>query len=236
MHHVPVRTRRLRALCGALICLLLSLASPARASVNATIISANKYLVIIGASYAEEWHTPPLPGYRVINKGICGQETSDVRARFESDVIALKPDAVLIWGHNNDVLRSSPENMAATTRRVQENYQAMIEQARAAGITPILVTELTLPIPDTIKEKLLSLIGGALGKSDYRVQKNTEIKALNNWLRDYARAQNIKLLDLETALDSSNGTRKPEYARQDHSHITPAGYDAITRYVVSQLT
>lgn len=236
MHHVPVRTHRFRALCGGLICLLLSLASPARASVHATLTAPNKYLVIIGASYAEEWHTPPLPGYRVINKGICGQETSDVRARFESDVIALKPDAVLIWGHNNDVLRSSPENMAATKQLAEENYQAMIEQARAAAITPILVTEPTLPIPDTIKEKLLSLIGTVLGKTDYRVQKNTEIKALNSWLRDYARAQNIKLLDLETALDSSNGTRKPEYAREDRSHITPAGYDAITRYVISQLT
>ena len=235
MCQVSARIHRILASCSTLIPLLLSLACAAQASVNAPPPATNKSLVIIGASYAEEWRTPPLPGYSVINKALCGQVTSEVRERFERDVIELKPDAVLIWGHNNDVLRSTPENMAATKRLAEENYEAMIAQARAAGITPILVTELTLPIPDTFTEKVMSFVGGLLGKTDYRVQKNTEIKALNSWLRDYARAQNIQLLDLELALDSSNGTRKPEYARPDHSHITPEGYEAITKYVVAQL-
>jgi lysophospholipase L1-like esterase len=202
---------------------------------NAT-ASATKHLVIIGASYAAEWQTPVLPGYTVTNKGIGGQESSDLRARFEADVIALKPDAVMIWGHYNDVVRAKPENMAAAKKKAQDNYQAMIEQARAAGITPILVTELTIPVPDTMKEKLMGLVAGLLGKNDYRTQKNTEIKAVNGWLRDYAKAQKIKLVDLETALDSGNGTRKVEYTRSDNSHVSPAGYQAITRYVASQLT
>jgi len=232
---VPFRDARLSTLFSALTLLLFSLASAAQAPMNAT-ASANKHMVIIGASYAEEWQTPKLPGYTVTNKGIGGQESSDVRARFEQDVIALEPDTVMIWGHYNDVVRAKPENMAAARKKAQENYQAMIEQARAAGITPILVTEITIPIADTIKEKLMRLVGGVLGKNDYRTQKNTEIKALNVWLRDYAKAQKIKLLDLETALDSGNGTRRVEYTRSDNSHVSPAGYDAITRYVVSQLT
>ncbi|HWK49107.1 MAG TPA: hypothetical protein VNR40_04440, partial [Steroidobacter sp.] len=62
------------------------------------------------------------------------------------------------------------------------------------------------------------------------------IKALNSWLRDYARAENIKLVDLEAALDSGNGTRRIEYTRDDHSHISPEGYEVITKFVVSQLT
>nr|WP_298726363.1 GDSL-type esterase/lipase family protein [uncultured Steroidobacter sp.] len=235
MYHVPTRSVRLRTLCGALICLLYSLGCPAQASVNSA-TSTNKNLIITGASYAQEWRTPALPGYTVTNMASCGLVTSEVRARFERDVIELKPDAVLIWGHSNDVIRSTPEHMAATKQQAQENYQAMIEQARAAGITPILATDLTIPIPDTMTEKLLSFIGNVRGKADYRVQKNTEIKALNEWLRAYARAQNIKLLDLEKALASGNGTRRVEYTRADNSHITPAGYEAITRYVISQLT
>lgn len=203
---------------------------------NATASTASKHMVIIGASYAAEWETPVLPGYSVTNKGIGGQESSDVRARFDRDVIALAPDTVMIWGHYNDVVRAKPENMAAARKKAQENYQAMVEQARAAGITPILVTELTIPIPDTIKEKFMGLVAGVLGKNDYRTQKNTEIKALNVWLRDYAKAQKIKLLDLEKALDSGNGTRAVEYTRSDNSHVSPAGYDAITKYVASQMT
>lgn len=235
MYLASARIHRLRALCGALICLLFFLDCAALDSVNASAF-ANKLLIITGASYAQEWKNLDLPGYTVTNMAVCGLITSEVLGRFQHDVVELKPDTVLIWGHSNDVVRSKPENMAATVQQAKDNYVAMIEQARAAGITPILATELTIPIPDTMKEKLMSLLGRVRGKIDYRVQKNTEIKALNRWLRDYAKAHDIKLLDLESALNSSNGTRKVEYTRKDNSHITPAGYDAITKYVVSQMT
>jgi lysophospholipase L1-like esterase len=195
----------------------------------------NKPIVIIGASYAAEWETPKLPGYTVTNKGIGGQESSDLRARFERDVIALKPNTVMIWGHYNDIVRASADKMVAAKQKAQDNYRWMTEQARAAGIEVILVTEITIPIPDTLKENAMAWVAGLLGKQDYRSQKNEQIKAVNAWLRDYARSQNIKLLDLETALDSGNGTRKVEYAREDNSHVSPAGYQAITRYVAAQL-
>jgi lysophospholipase L1-like esterase len=194
-----------------------------------------KELIIIGASYAAEWENPKLPGYTVTNKGIGGQESSDLRARFERDVIALKPDTVMIWGHYNDIVRASAEKMAAAKQKAQDNYRWMTEQARAAGIEVILVTEITIPIPDTLKENAMAWVAGLLGKQDYRSRKNEQIKAVNAWLRDYARAQNIKLLDLEQALDSGNGTRKVEYTREDNSHVSPAGYQAITRYVAAQL-
>lgn len=195
----------------------------------------NKQMVIIGASYAAEWESPKLPGYTVTNKGIGGQESSDLRARFERDVLALKPTTVMIWGHYNDIVRASADKMAAAKQRAQDNYRWMTEQARAAGIEVILVTEITIPIPDTLKESAMAWVAGLLGKQDYRSQKNEQIKAVNAWLREYARSQNIKLLDLEKALESGNGTRKVEYAREDNSHVSPAGYQAITRYVAAQL-
>ncbi len=219
---------------GVLVFLLFSLACVAQASTHAN--SPNKHMVIIGASYAEEWHIPPLPGYSVTNNAICGQVTSVLRAHFKRDAIDLNPDTVLIWGHNNDLIRSTPENMAATEKKAKENLQAMVEQARAAGITPIVATDLTLPVADTIIERLRAFIGQMRGKKDYRVEKNTAIKALNAWLREYATKQNVKLLDFEKLLNSSNGTRRLEYTREDHSHITPAGYEVINRYVIAQLT
>jgi lysophospholipase L1-like esterase len=217
---------------GLLAC---SFASAADAPMNAT-AAAKKHLVIIGASYAAEWENPQLPGYTVTNKGIGGQESSDLRARFERDVIALQPDTVMIWGLYNDIVRASADKMAAAKQKAQENYRAMTEQARAAGIEVILLTELTIPIADTWKEKLMALVGSVRGKQDYRSQKNEQIKAVNVWLRDYARSEKLKLIDLEKALDSGNGTRKVEYTRSDNSHVSPAGYQAITRYVAAQLT
>jgi lysophospholipase L1-like esterase len=215
------------------LCLAFSLASAAQAPMNAT---AAKHLVLIGASYAAEWENPQLPGYTVTNKGIGGQESSDLRARFEKDVLALRPNAVMIWGHYNDIVRASADKMEAAKKKAQDNYRAMTEQARTAGIEVILLTEITIPIADTWKEKLMAMLGSVRGKQDYRAQKNEQIKAVNAWLRDYARTEKIKLIDLEKALDSGNGTRKVEYTRSDNSHVSPAGYQAITKYVTSQLT
>lgn len=195
----------------------------------------SKHMIVIGASYVAEWENPKLPGYTVTTKGIGGEESSAVRARFERDVLALKPNVVMIWGHYNDIVRASTDNMAAVRQRAQDNYRWMTEQARAAGIEVILATEITIPIPDTFKENTMAWVAGLLGKQDYRSRKNEQIKAVNVWLRDYARSQNIKLIDLEKALDSGNGTRKVEYTREDNSHISPAGYQAITRYVAAQL-
>lgn len=197
--------------------------------------AAGKHMVIIGASYVADWGQPKLPGYTITNKGVNGEESSAVRARFERDVLALKPDVVLIWGHYNDIIRAPADKMAATTQKAQENYRWMTEQARAAGIEVILATEITIPVPDTFKENAMAWVAGLLGKQDYRSRKNEQIKVVNVWLREYARAQKIKLMDLEQALDSGNGTRKVEYTREDNSHVSPAGYQAITQYVAAQI-
>ena len=59
--------------------------------------ASSRSLVILGASYAYGWGTPALPGYdRVINRGVGGEETGDMLKRFAADVVAAKPDAVLI--------------------------------------------------------------------------------------------------------------------------------------------
>nr|MBO2488325.1 hypothetical protein [Gammaproteobacteria bacterium] len=194
-----------------------------------------RHLVIIGASYAGQWGTPQLPGYRITNQGVDGEESTQVRARFERDVIALAPDAVLIWGHYNDIVRAPAGQIEQAKARARDNYRAMIEQARVAGIEPILATEITLPIPDTWSETLKSWIAGLLGKQDYRAKINSHVKEVNEWLREFARAEKIQLLDLERAVDSGNGTRRLEYTQEDGSHISPAGYAAITEYVRTQL-
>jgi len=197
--------------------------------------ASTRRLVIIGASYAGEWGAPQLPGFEVINKGVDGEESTQVRARFERDVIALEPDAVLIWGHYNDIVRTPAEQAEQAKARARENYREMIAAAKRAGIEPMLVTEITLPIPDTWTETLMSWIAGLLGKQDYRSRVNGHIKEVNEWLRELARTEQIALLDLERALDSGNGTRRLEYTRDDGSHVSPAGYAAITEYARTQL-
>lgn len=187
-------------------------------------------LVIIGASYAGEWGQPQLSGFEVLNKGVGGEESSSVRARFERDALTPVPHTVLIWGHYNDVVRAPAQRRGEVAQRVRENYRAMVEQARKAGAKVVLVTEITIPIADTWTERAKAQVASLMGKVDYRRSTNTIISAINAWLREYAAQQGIPLLDFERALQSGNGTRRVEYARTDNSHVSVAGYEVLTRY------
>lgn len=195
----------------------------------------SRMLVVIGASYAADWGAPSISGYTVINKGVGGQTSTDVRKRFARDVIDQRPHSVLIWGHYNDIVRAPAGQIPEARARAQENLTAMADEARAAGIRPLLATEITMPLEEGWIASLMRLVGGVLGKEDYRVRINSHIRAVNEWLRSYAKQERLTLLDFEAALAESGESRRAEYALPDGSHVTPAGYAALTRYAASAL-
>lgn len=63
-------------------------------------------VVVIGASYARGWKPESLWGANVVNKGASGEQTHEMLARFDDDVLALEPQMVIIWGFINDIYRS----------------------------------------------------------------------------------------------------------------------------------
>lgn len=195
-----------------------------------------KTLVILGASYAGGWPDGrPLAGHQVINKGIGGQQSFEMLARFETDVIALKPDSVIIWGFINDVFRSDRARIDQTMKRTRESFMAMVELARKAGIRPVLATEVTIRNKAGLGEAVSAFVGGLLGKDNYQDYVNGQVLQTNRWLRDMAASEGIPLLDYQTVLSDSIGTRKKTFAQEDGSHISKAGYDALTEYTERQL-
>ncbi len=71
-------------------------------------------------------------GIEAINKGINGDTTSGMLSRFKSDVIDLNPTHVHIMGGANDVICDATEDM------IKPNLMAMVHQAHAHGIKPIV--------------------------------------------------------------------------------------------------
>lgn len=192
-------------------------------------------LVITGASYAADWKQPALPGYSVTNRGVGGEETQQVLARFDRDVIALKPDAVLIWGHINNIHRAKAGAMQAAKDRAVANTREMVAKARAQGITVILATEVTLSEAPGFANWVVRSINSLRGKQSYNDMVNGHVRDVNVAVRELARDQGLKLLDFEAALDDGEGFRKSEYTREDGSHISAAGYSALTTYTQKAL-
>jgi lysophospholipase L1-like esterase len=192
-------------------------------------------LVITGASYAADWKQPALPGYTVVNRGKGGEVTDQVLARFESDVVAAKPQAVLIWGFINNLHRAPAGGFPAVQESIKSDYRAMVARARQAGITPILATEVTLSEAIGVRNRVAAFVGKLRSKTGYAAKINAPLREVNDWIRAYARMEKLQLLDIEKLFDDGEGFRKTEYTRDDGTHISEEGYAALTEFAQKTL-
>lgn len=203
---------------------------------NEKMESAFKTVVLIGASYAGGWDPGrPIAGYRLVNKGVNGEQSFEMLARFQSDVIGLKPNAVIIWGFINDVFRSDRAQIDQTLKRTRESITAMVALARQAGIQPVLATEVTIRSKHGLRESVETMVGKLLGKSSYQDYINGHVLETNRWIVDLAARERIVLLDLEAVLSDSQHERRKEYSQPDGSHISTRGYEALTQYAEPRL-
>jgi lysophospholipase L1-like esterase len=199
------------------------------------VTNPNGPVVILGASYAGGWTVSEFIGVPVVNKGITGQQSFELLNRFEQDVVPAHPRAVIIWGFINDIFRTPRDRVDAAMTRAKESFAQLIARSRAAGIEPVLVTEITIRQPKSVLSEMRSLVGGWFGRPSYPRYVNGHVLAMNAWLRDLARREGLLLLDAQPILSAPNGPRLREYAADDGSHVSAAGYEALTRYVTPLL-
>jgi len=82
------------------------------------------------------WMMQAHPEWTVLNRGIDGERSDEVLARFERDVLKEPPAIVIVLAGVNDIYQGRRVNL------VQRDLSEMYEQALAAGITPVAATVL----------------------------------------------------------------------------------------------
>jgi lysophospholipase L1-like esterase len=198
-------------------------------------MSAKKSIVVIGASYAGDWKPGRLAGYEIINKGISGQQSFELLARLEKDALQLKPDAVIIWGFINDVFRSDRSGIDHTLRRTRESLVSMVKMVKEAGISPILATEVTVSGNHSFVERIKAMVGRVLRRPSYEQYINGHVLETNRWIREFAMREGVLLVDFEVVLADGHGSRRKEFSQPDGSHISQAGYQALSSYMENVL-
>jgi len=179
-------------------------------AIGDSITAGGGYLRDIDALLAQQYPDMKLP--KVINKGISGQKAEDLVARFDRDVVQLKPAYVTISIGINDVWHRvgaphDPKILAA----YKKNVAAMVDMAQKAGIRVILLT------PTLIQENPES-------EGNKRLVMYVEAE------KQIAAAKKCQLVDLHEyflkALKQKPSAEKGNWLTGDGVHMKPLG-DAI---------
>lgn len=166
-------------------------------------------VVFYGDSITDAWGngknaTTFFPGKPYLDRGISGQTTPQMLIRFQQDVVALKPAAVVILAGTNDIAGNTG---IETQEMIQDNFRSMANIADANGIKLILSS--TLPVDDYAWRRGL--------------QPADKVRALNAWMKDFCAAHHYVYLDYYSALATPEGAMKPGTSK-DGVHPTAEGY------------
>lgn len=168
-----------------------------------------KRVVFLGDSITDLWNLAAyFPGRPYINRGIGGQVTLQLVARFHADVIALKPAAVVILAGVNDV---QGVLQVETPAQIEANYEAMAEMAHAHGVKVIFAS--ILPVNNYTPNAATVLAD----------RKPERLRELNRWLQDFARRDGDGYIDYYSAMVDAHGLARAGLV-SDGIHPTPEGY------------
>jgi membrane dipeptidase len=151
------------------------------------------------------WLMHRQPGWSVLNRGINGERSDQIAARFDRDVLANAPAAVIIIAGVNDVYQGRP------VAEVTANLRAMYDRAAAAGI-PVIA-------------------GSIVPYNTATADANRKMHEINAWIAaQAARDPNVFAVDTRTAAAArDDGDRLA--ASPDGLHPDVEGYRAMAEAI-----
>jgi lysophospholipase L1-like esterase len=169
----------------------------------------NPRVVFLGDSITEIWRINEyFPDRDFINRGVSGQVTSQMLARFKADVIDLHPEAVVILGGTNDLARGVP------LLAIENNYQMLTDLASLYKIKVIFAS--VTPVGDAHMD-----VNPAYERT--KIRPPMFINALNDWIQRLCAARGYVYLDYFSALMDKRGLL-PADLSDDGLHPNSKGF------------
>jgi lysophospholipase L1-like esterase len=144
------------------------------------------------------WLMRQRPDWRVLNRGINGERSDQIAARFDRDVLAERPDAVIIIAGVNDVYQGRPAT------QVTPVLDDLYERAARASI-PVVA-------------------GSIVPYNTASAAANAVMREINRWIQDQAaRRPHLRFADTRAATAAA-GDPDQLAGSPDGLHPDVAGY------------
>lgn len=178
-------------------------------------------VVFMGDSITENWyenHPDFFDENNYAGRGISGQVTAQMLARFRADVIDLKPKTVVILAGTNDIAMNQGY---VPLEHIYGNIVSMAELAKANGIEVVL-------------SSILPADGYSWSWEVSRERAISSILELNSMIKAYAKKNGIKYADYFAAMVDENNAMIKEY-QNDAVHPNAAGYVVMEQVIQKTL-
>ena len=177
-------------------------------------------VVLMGNSITEFWmetHPQFFADNHLVGRGIGGQESYEMLARFRQDVLALSPRAVVINCGTNDIA----ENFCPYDEDItMDNIKSMTELAMHNGITVILSS--VLPCDHFIWNRSVRNVP-------------QKIRSLNARIMELAEQLALPYIDYYDAMVyNEGGAINPAYS-EDGVHPNSLGYSVMEPLLLDQV-
>jgi lysophospholipase L1-like esterase len=166
-------------------------------------------VVFAGSSTVRLWDlTRSFPGMKTVNSGFGGSEIRDVTHFADRLIFKHKPDMIIVYAGDNDL------NSGRTPDQVLADFKAFVEVAHAKSPeTPVWFISIK-PSP------------ARWTQYDTQTKANALVKALcakDDWLG---------YIDVVPLMLGEDGKPRKELYAKDGLHLSPAGYEAVSRLVL----
>lgn len=156
--------------------------------------------------------------------GIGGNKVYDLYLRMDEDVLAKKPDVVVIWVGVNDVWHKSSYGTGTDEDKFEKFYTAIIKKLQAENVDVVVCT------PAAIGEK-----------TDFTNSQDGDLNQYSQVIRKVAQKNNCKLVDLRKVfldynLASNNTNQASGTLTTDGVHLNEKGNVLVAEQMLNVLT
>ncbi len=153
--------------------------------------------------------------YQLIGAGVSGNKVYDLFLRLEDDVLAQKPDVVVIWVGVNDVWHKRTFGTGTDADKFEKFYVALIRKLQSESIKVIVTT------PATIGEK-----------TDFTNELDGDLNKYSQILRDIAAKYDCPVADLRKDflkynLEKNKDNKESGILTTDRVHLNEAGNQLV---------